>query len=484
MGKMKTTRFNRGDDSSTTHKLAGNHAGFILPLVVLLGLILAVGGFTMLARSFAGLFGATRQEQARQAREIAETGLATTVELLNRKYSYLLINCYPNSDAPPTPNDCVNTGTWQSPQLPSSTCPGSDTTVSNMPLIKEITTPRGRYRIEFYAYAGTQFYGGTGKLKITGERLSSNGASILASASVEQTFDVKPKPCDARFGDPATSTGFPGLIGKRVTLGNNDIFGQLSGNILCTYCSTNKPPRDAIKAGPGSIIDGEIFIGRIAMPAVPRFPFSRDGMTTLSEGDVGGTLIRGGDPSTYGNYCKSDGKITHCIIESISLKGNNLLTVDTSIEPVRIYVDKDVEAAGNTAGISHVTGSRMATDAEAMRLGLFGVEESKCANLNPLSEPPPKTPQSLTLSGLNNGSTKLFAYFPCGTTILNGSPSVTGAIWSWNYDGSNSTVVNITVPDDAGSQLFKEYGTNFGISIRDYVALGVNSWRGYQGFAQ
>ena len=41
----------------------------------------------MLARNFAGLFGATRQEQSRQAREIAETGLATTIELLNRKYS-------------------------------------------------------------------------------------------------------------------------------------------------------------------------------------------------------------------------------------------------------------------------------------------------------------------------------------------------------------------------------------------------------------
>ena len=149
--------------------------GFILPLVVIIGLILAVGGFTLLARSFAGLFGATRHEQSRQARELAETGLATTIELLNRKYSYLLINCYSRSGSPPTPNDCINTGSWSTPQLPSSICPGSERSTSTFPLQQNIDTPKGRYRVEYYAYASTQFYGGTGKLKVTGERLNSQG---------------------------------------------------------------------------------------------------------------------------------------------------------------------------------------------------------------------------------------------------------------------------------------------------------------------
>jgi hypothetical protein len=465
-----------------SHFVANYEEGFILPLVVILSLILAVGGFTMLARSFAGLFGATRQEQARQAREIAETGLATTVELLNRKYSYLLINCYSRSGSPPTPNDCINTGTWNSPQLPSSICPGSDTNTNNFPLTKEINTPKGRYRIEFYAYAGTQFYGGTGKLKATGERLSNDGTRILASASVEQTFDVKPKPCDARFGDPATSSGFPGLLGKRVSLGNNDIYGQLSGNILCTQCSTTKTPREAIEAGPGSIIDGEIFVGSIAIPPVPKFPFMSEGMTALQE--VAGITIRGGDPGTYGNSCKSDGSITHCLIDNINLAGTKTFTIDTAIQPVRLYVNGAINVAGGGSGISHQSGGNTATDAEAMRLGLFGIEESKCSNLDPFKTAKKDSAQSLTLSGRNDGSTKLFAYLPCSIATLNGSPKITGALWAWNYDSSNSTVANIVVPDDAGSQLFKEYGTNFAISIRDYVALGINSWRGFQGFAQ
>ena len=138
----------------------------------------------MLARNFAGLFGATRQEQSRQAREIAETGLATTIELLNRKYSYLLINCYSRNGSPPTPNDCINTGSWSDPRLPSSICPGSSTITTNFPLQSETTTPKGRYRVEFYAYAGTQFYGGTGKLKVTGERVSADNSRILSTATV------------------------------------------------------------------------------------------------------------------------------------------------------------------------------------------------------------------------------------------------------------------------------------------------------------
>jgi hypothetical protein len=35
-----------------------------------------------------------------------------------------------------------------------------------------------------------------------------------------------------------------------------------------------------------------------------------------------------------------------------------------------------------------------------------------------------------------------------------------------------------------GSQLLEYFGTAYAISIRDYVALGVNSWRGFQGFSQ
>ena len=483
--------------------------GFVLPLVVILGLILAVGGFTMLARSFAGLFGATRQEQARQAREIAETGLATTVELLNRKYSYLLINCYSRSGSPPTPNDCINTGTWSSPQLPSSICPGSDTSTSNFPLTKEISSPKGRYRIEFYAYAGTQFYGGTGKLKTTGERLSSDGTRILASASVEQTFDVKPKPCDARFGDTPTSSGFPGLLGWSVSLGNNDVKGVTSGNVLCILCTVTNPSRTdgtytqteaetAVGALANSDVDGKIFLGKISTPDVPVFPPSLTPFVTTKSITNTTTITASSTPTTStgtsnnGGMCATDTSsppITHCLINSIDLQGQKVLTVDTTAGPVRLYVSGNISASGQ-AGINH-TG-------EPARLGLFGnpiSSDSRC------SSDPSFHNQTVTLAGTSKPTKAagLFAYFPCAQMGINGGAQATaqctadgecgggdvyGALWTKTWNGSASNQAQLVVPKDMGSQLLENFGTSFAISIRDYVALGINSWRGFQGFAQ
>jgi len=483
--------------------------GFILPLVVVLGLILAVGGFTMLARSFAGLFGATRQEQARQAREIAETGLATTVELLNRKYSYLLINCYSRSGSPPTPNDCINTGTWSSPQLPSSICPGSDTTTNNFLLNKEINTPKGRYRIEFYAYAGTQFYGGTGKLKATGERLSNDGTRILASASVEQTFDVKPKPCDARFGDTPTSSGFPGLLGWNVRLGNNDVKGVTSGNVLCILCTVTNPSRTdgtytqaeaetAVGALANSDVDGKIFLGKISTPDVPIFPNSLRPFITAKSITSETTIVAKSTPTTStatsnnGGMCATDTSsppITHCLITSIDLQGQKVLTIDSTAGPVRLYVSGNISASGQ-AGINHA--------GEPGRLGVFGnpiSSDSRC------SSDPNFSNQTVTLAGTSKPTKAagLFAYFPCASMGINGGAQATaqctsdgecgggdvyGALWTKTWDGSASNQAQLVVPKDMGSQLLENFGTSFAISIRDYVALGINSWRGFQGFAQ
>jgi hypothetical protein len=483
--------------------------GFILPLVIILGLILAVGGFTMLARSFAGLFGATRQEQARQAREIAETGLATTIELLNRKYSYLLINCYSRSGSPPTPNDCINTGTWSSPQLPSSICPGSDTATANFPLEQEINTPKGRYRIEFYAYAGTQFYGGTGKLKATGERLSSDGTRILASASVEQTFDVKPKPCDARFGDPATSSGFPGLLGWNVSLGNNDVKGVTSGNVLCILCTVANPSKSdgtytqaeaetAVGALANSDVDGQIFLGKISTPDVPIFPASLTAYVSAKSISNTTTITASSTPttstatSTNGGSCATDTStqpITHCLISSINLQGQKVLTVDTTAGPVRLYVSGDISASGQ-AGIYHA--------GDSGRLGLFGNPISSDARC---SSDPSFTNQTVTLAGTSmpTKAAGLFAYFPCGRMGINGGAQATaectpdgecgggdvyGALWTKTWNGSSSNQAQLVVPKDMASQLLENFGTSFAISIRDYVALGINSWRGFQGFSQ
>ena len=490
-------------------QLHNREEAFVLPLVVIIGLILAVGGLTMLARSFAGLFGATRQEQSRQARELAETGLATSLELLNHKYSYLLINCYSRSGSPPTPNDCINTGTWSTPQLPSSVCPGSERASNSFPLEANISSQHGRYRVEYYAYAGTQFYGGTGKLKVTGERLNNDNSKILATASVEQTFDVKPKPCDARFGETATSSGFPGLLGWKVNLGNNDVKGVTSGNMLCILCSVPNPSRSdgtytqaeteqAVGALANSDVDGKIYIGEISTPDVPVFPASLrpyvsaksiNSSTTIT---ASSTSTSNSATSNNNGMCATDSSnppITHCLISSIDLSGQKILTVNSTAGPVRLYVSGNISAGGK-AGIFH--------NGEPGRLGLFGnaiSSDSRCSSDINFSN------QTVTLAGTSNPAkaANLFAYFPCAKMGINGGAQATatcsadgecgggdiqGALWAKIWDGSASNQAQLVVPKNMPSQVLEYFGTAYAISIRDYVALGINSWRGFQGFAQ
>jgi len=480
-------------------------AGFLLPLVVIAGLILAVGGFAMLARSFAGLFGSIRQEQSRHARELAETGVARTIELLNRRYSYLMINCYSRSGSPPSPNDCVNTGTWTDPDLPSAICPGSASTGDTIPLTNTQTDPDGRYTVEYYAYAGTQFYGGTGKLKVIGERLSEDSSRVLATAAVETRFDVKPKPCDARFGDTATSSGFPGLLGWNVNLGNNDVKGVTSGNVLCILCSIPDPDRPptqaeaetAVGALANSDVDGKIFIGDISMPGVPQFPSDLSAYVTAgsitSTSTITASTTATTSVATNNNegLCATDANtppITHCLISDITLSGQKVLTVDTTNGPVRLYVSGDIDAAGKS-GIYH--------DGSPARLGIFGntlSSDSRC------SSDPDFTNQSVTLAGTSSPAkaANIFAYFPCAVMSINGGAQATatcdptgecgggdvsGALWSKTWSGSSSNQAQLVVPKDMASDLLNYYGTSYAISIRDYVALGVNSWRAFEGIA-
>ena len=70
---------------TSLQKTSKHSNGFALPLVVVVGFILTVGGFALLARSFGGLVNSIRAEQSRQAREIAEAGMAETLESLNPK---------------------------------------------------------------------------------------------------------------------------------------------------------------------------------------------------------------------------------------------------------------------------------------------------------------------------------------------------------------------------------------------------------------
>jgi len=445
------------------------------------------------ARSWLGLNGSIRQSQSRQAREVAEAGMARLIESLNSSYAYLLIK---------------DLADWNSTSFTSSICPSSNPDPSSIVKSATINNGLGRYSLERYDFQGSPFYGGKATIRMRGERLKTSNGAIGATAIVEQTLDIKPKDCSGSYGEATSTSGFPGLLGQFINMGNNDIKGKLSGNVLCLQCysgsnydSLTEAQKEAlINAGPQAEIDGQIFAGPIDLPPVPTPPASLaylynnppsiTSSTTIVGGSTAASNLLNGACVVMAGAGTNAAPVTHCVVDSISLSGNKKLTVDTSAGPVRIYVTGAEVKFSGQAGITHLPST-----ASAATLGLFG---------RPIDPTNLFTDQNVLLAGAAT-TTQLWAYFPDGNVGINGGSKesavcdasgectggdINGAIWSktWggakcegclNTGGSSSTVAQLVVPADMGTQLFNSFGPQYALGIRDYVALGVSRWSSF-----
>ncbi len=456
---------------------ASGDGGFVLPLVILAGLALLASGLAVVARSSSAVIGSVRQQQSREAREFAESGVASTLALLNQRngpgasppgYRHLLI--YPNTD-------------WNT-VVPTTFCFGSggipSTPIPQTGTFTEGGATVGRFTVESYTFNGTEFYGGTGILRVRGERLGASG-NVLATSRVEQQVDIETKPCGSTVTTPPTTTGFPGLIGGTISLGNNDVLGPIDGNVLCTSCTgtTQDQIRAQMNAGPNSIVNGTLFAGPITLDPIPPRPSGITGTglaidnTTIGSTNTLTALATDGASSNSGNCYRENG-VTSCLISSISLSGSNTLTINSTNSPMRLYVTGNVAFTGN-ASMVHTPVPASPSAASSARLAIFG---------NPL-DANNNNDQTVVIAG---GSQALdaFIYFPDGSVGINGgssNPDLRGAVWAKQWDGSNSNNAEILVPQGMGGALEETIGGGFTASYaREYIAVGVNSWRSFQQF--
>ena len=314
-----------------------------------------------------------------------------------------------------------------------------------------------RYTLMSYDFDGTKFYGGVGTFLVKGEKLSSSG-DIQATAFVEKTVDIKPKNCGAPVGGNPTKNGFPGLLGKTIDMGNNDVWGSVSGNVLCTTCegTTEEEIEDEINLFKNGDIEGNLFAGPIAMPTpdsppADASPFLIDGELALTAG-----IQAAGSPCTF------DGTTTHCNVSSITLNSVNL-TVDSSSGPVNLYVSGDISMSG-TASIVH--------SGHPWDLTILG---------NPEDQSTSSCSQTFTLNG-GATTSNIFVHAPDACVGINGGsqkPDIYGAVWCKHFDGSRSNNAEIEVPDDMGD-IGSRKDPGYGISITDFVALGARNWKSFQ----
>jgi len=454
--------------------------GIILPIILVISLILGVIFTTTSISAWLGLRGTARQSLAREARETAEAGLAELKESLNRSFAHLLI---------------VDSDQWSDPPFFSSVCSNS---AGGMPNTSGDITGRGQYILESYTFNGSPFYGGKAEFRMRGE-MTAGGDRTTAAAIVTETVDIKPKCCTTGYGEACNTSGFPGLLGmEKVDMGGNDLKGRLSGNLFCLNCTESIDSKcsvdsttplseyeeeDKICVIGGNInqteVDGEIVLSPIDLPPVPTPPTSMASLYNNPPDITSSETIEGGSGSSnlLNGACEVDDKgVTHCVVGKIDLTGSSKLTVDTSNGPVRIYVTGDSVDFKGSSGIIHNPSTSQASD-----FGFFG---------RPADPDDLYTDQTVILRG-SASTNNMWAYFPDGNVGIKGGAGddvncdslgectggdISGAVWGKNWGESNGTGAAITVPADMGQQLFNAFGAQYGIGLRDYVALGVSKW--------
>ena len=518
--------------------------GFTLAVVVITGLIITVGAMSLVARSLNHLVNSTRQQQRREAREIAETGVALIMKELNDNFPYLLIescNVANNSRSEQMENpqcagwkDSANsdgdvTGTFQERD---NVCPNS-VTPSNLimqELYKEAPSKKGKYRLIEYSFIGDRYQGGWATIKVQGQRLiaNSNKMRVAASAVIEQEMTIAPKYCELPpFEEltPNQSSGY-GLVTENIALGVGDIIDEnpnsssSGADVHCTNCDV--PPLDqcdswtkngtviqnipAYKKGDckkgvdiseemAGVIDGKRTNGEIDIPDAPTWDTGKWGNPTpftigydAFRPNLGYYAPTINHASTEGPHPNIPGCYTE-ITNSKKITHCRIKNISSSI-PLNLEItpeDGDIRfyVEGNQinlAGIYFITPD----DSNFGQFTIFGGASTWESAYEKFKS---SGPGFKSLNWAGSGEINAFLYMPYFNVNFSGgtceSPQIlrgAAITYSWNATGDCS---QIRVPTDAGNIMREEYGiqpegTESGSEIREFAAIGVNRWNSIQ----
>ena len=383
------------------NRKSSSQAGYVLPLVIITGMILVVGAVILSTRSFSGLIRSTRQKQADEAIEIAETGVSNLVNELNNNFPYLLtVNCQVENNSASEQLEAPRCTGWQNFQLgqyasSSSACSGrSDNPSQIMSRLYQTTNnDHGSYRLRSYEFKGDLVQGGPAVIKVQGQRFKGSASppdtpasAIAASAIIEQEITIIPKCCNKAPYEACSSSGWGyGLATKNIALQLGDIIDEVrpttpsEANVHCVNCDEPPPEKcepwtsagqkitvdcsvfnqespDEQLTGAG-VIDGERSSGEIDFPTAPTWEDIRDAdgnelpdnLKNLEPWNLfyqAVTIGHDSDPDNFHpEHCvtitdqSTNQKTTHCRILNINASGATALTVKPENGDIKFYME-------------------------------------------------------------------------------------------------------------------------------------------------
>lgn len=498
-----------------------NQSGYILPLVIITGMILVVGAVILSAQSFSGLMRSTRQKQSDEAVEIAETGVSLLINELNKDFPYLLtVDCQvENNSASEQLEEPLCAG-WENFEFgqqgaTESACPArsEDPELVMDLLYKPLQSQRGSYRLRNYEFLGDQIQGGKAIIQVQGQRFKgvSNSSDLAASAIIEQEITIAPKCCDKPpFVDLERCAGgeekIPGLLTKKLSPGGLDVFGDVHTINSCPPGMTGRPPncnnssslcenqlgltKDEITpelAGQASqacnFVSGDSTFGDKDFPIAPTWAEGGDDWVERVPANMAGS-ITGGISISHTNkpdYCitttgEEGKKTTSCRIKSIAMSGTDSIELDPGNGHINFYLD-----GGQSIASASFSGRNIINTGGPDQFSIIAGPQMQFAET--VHEQPPKcssqwSPKQISISG--EGVVNAFIFASCADVVISGNPvTLNGNIISRNFTATANDVQINTPEGSYGSNICKLFDLDIctqSDSRGEFAAVGINQW--------
>jgi len=437
----------------TSHNAANK--GFVLPLVIGLGLIMTVAGLTMVIRSSDEQVTAEQKVQNAQAKAIAEAGITRSLSELSQPQNSL----YATTEYEDWPTG-ENT-----PKLFDPCLQIVDEPIQANELREGEVGPEGTYEITQYQPNDTNPNPAT--LRLNGET-GEQGDEGNAVSNLEVQVNINDTPVQQQ------QVFAPVYLNDNIDLGNNSITAADDNefSVVCADCDIPDPDectkqgkltenglKTAFNAKKKDSVEGTPYFAQIMKDdefkeSVPKFQEELNKECEKNKaktckgfyddiGKINGgmTLPRRNSDNEITDDPDEDG-IYHYKVDQIKLNGKNgILTINPpNDKEVYLYVEGDVTVGGKAK-----------IESNNSTIDQFRIYGTGSAQSN----------QEFTLNGTPGGISG-FIYAPDATVGINGNGQWEGIVWAdkWGMSSGQGTLQVPTVSDEAKNDLIEDFPIN------------------------
>lgn len=489
-------------------------SGYVLPLVIITGMILVVGAVILSAQSFSGLIRSTRQKQSDEAIEIAETGASLLINELNDGFPYLLtVNCQVENNSSSEQLEAPLCAGWEDFEFgqyggAESACPARSDSPSKVLdlLYKPLQNQRGSYRLRNYEFLGDQIQGGKAIIQVQGQRFkgAENSSDLAASAILEKEITIAPKCCDKPpFVDLEQCKKITGLLTETLTPGGLDVFGDVHTIKSCPPGMTGSPPNCSNSNSlcenqlglskeeitpelasqdwpPCNFVSGDSTYGYRDFPIAPTWAEGGDDWVERVPASKAGT-ITGEVEISHNNkpdYCITntgeDGEqTTNCRIKSIAMSGESSIKLNPGDGHINFYLD-----GGESVATASFSGRNIINTGSSDQFSIIAGPQMQYAET--AYQQPPKcssqwSPKQISISG--EGEVNAFIFASCADIVVSGNPvTINGNVISRNFTATANDVQINTPEGNYSSIICKRFNLEICGYQGEFAAVGSNRW--------